>query len=304
MFVVGSIAKQMLDCVVEAPGHSGLVARCLLMKKFPALLQADHEWTKRYFVGSLLADDRDSILLWRAVAEARIDTHALRIIGSDLLTKVRDRRLGEDTRESLIRRVVFEAMEAFRDHRAPAVTPARLSQLLRSGDDEVRIFTARAIREFQEEAPEKTERVRSSGEVFETAVKPFVQRIWPQERSFATSGVSGEFASLPARAGEAFGEAVEELERFLAPFDCWTLFEYGFHVDDDEPSDETPQLSVVIDSERKARALLSLLDLTVGETQTSVIPDDLSLALDRIEKVAPKLATDPAFRRLAAAARR
>ena len=123
VFADGSLARPMLDSVVEAPGHSGLVARCVLMKEFPALLRADPEWTNRYLVGSLSADDRDSILLWRAVAEARIDTHALQVLGDDLLTKVRDRRLGEDARESLIQDVIFEVLEAFRDDRVASRDP-------------------------------------------------------------------------------------------------------------------------------------------------------------------------------------
>ena len=47
-----------------------------------------------------------------------------------------------------------------------------------------------------------------------------------------------------------------------------------------------------------------LLDRTIGDTNNAVVPHDLRIALERIETVAPKLANDPAFRQLSAAARR
>ena len=82
------------------------------------------------------------------------------------------------------------------------------------------------------------------------------------------------------------------------------MLDYGFYDYGEAVSETGPQLSTAIDDEPKARGLLRLLDLTIGDTQSAVIPDDLSIALRRIETVAPKLVTDPAFRRLAAAARR
>ena len=48
-----------------------------------------------------------------------------------------------------------------------------------------------------------------------------------------------------------------------------------------------PRLSNAVDDMPKAHALLRLLDLTIGHTQDAVVPDDLSIALDRIESEAP-----------------
>ena len=304
VFVDGSVGKQMLDCVIRAPRHSALIARCLLMERIARLLRVNPEWAKRHLVRALSGNDRESILLWRAVAPRRIETHALKVIGDDLLRKVLDRRLGSQSREFLVRSVVFEVLEAFRDNREPAVPAARLSQMLRFADDEIWTCTAQAMKTFQEEVPDPVDKWRSARDLFASAVQPFLREVWPQERSLATAGVSGELASLPAMTGEAFAEAVEQIERFLTPFACWSLFEYGFHDDGEAPGPPVPQLSVVIDDVRKARALLRLLDLTIGATQTAVVPHDLSIALHRIETVAPKSVTDPAFRRLATAARR
>ena len=59
-----------------------------------------------------------------------------------------------------------------------------------------------------------------------------------------------------------------------------------------------------INTAEMASALLKLLDLTVGQAQSSVIPHDLSEALSTIDAVMPALRVDPRYRRLAAAARR
>ena len=304
IFVDGHIGSEMLGRIMDATGHSGLIVHCLLMQRLPSLLQANPEWTKRNLLPSLSGDDVQSILLWRALASHQLPMHSLTVIGANLLQTILDARLGERTRESLIRSVVFENLHAFRERRDAAVPCARLSQMLRFADEEIRACTARAVRIYQDEAPEKVKRPRSAAEVFRVSVRPFLQQAWPQERSLGTPGVNQELSGLPAVADDAFVEAVEEIERFLTPFDCWSMLDYGFY-DNGEPGDGmTPQVATMIDDEPNAHALLRLLDRTIGDSQNAVVPHDLSLALERIETVAPRLAKHPAFRRLSAAARR
>ena len=185
------------------------------------------------------------------------------MIGDDLLQKVLDARLGERARKLLIFSVVFEALRAFRENREAAVPCARLSQMLRFADEEIRTCTARAVKIYQDEEPEKVS--RSAAEVFRSAVRPFLQQAWPQERSLGTPTVSQELSGIPAVSGEAFVETVEEIERFLTPFDCGSMFDYGFY-DNGETGDEiTPQLATMIDDEPKGHALLRLLDRTIGD---------------------------------------
>ena len=126
----------------------------------------------------------------------------------------------------------------------------------------------------------------------------------PQEKIFATAAVSHHFSCLPAVSGEAFAEAIDEVARFLVPFDCWSLLDYGFYEGDMSEDFGMPRVSDAVDGSPKAHALLQLLDLTVGDSQNAFVPNDLSTALDRIESKVPRLTSDPAFRRLAAAARR
>ena len=118
-------------------------------------------------------------------------------------------------------------------------------------------------------------------------------------RSLATPGVSGALADLPATSGEAFAEAVDAVARFLVPFECWSMINYGLYGDEGEA-----KKLAIINDEAKAQALLKLLDLTIGTSEGAVIPHDLTDALDQVRSVAPALVDSPVFRRLSTAARR
>ena len=303
-FSDGSLFAQMRDCAIGAPGRSGLIACCLLTQKLPAFLQADPAWTRRHLVEPLSIDNDKSILLWHAVASIGIDTDVLEIIGDAASRRVLDDRLSEVSRKDLVSCLVYEALAAFREHREPSITYARISQTLRSANDEIREWAAFEIRQFQEYAYKGGQGSRAPGISLLSTVKPFLEQVWPQERSLATSGVSRHLSCLPAVSGEAFAEVVDVIERFLTPFDCWSMLDYGYCEGDMSEDLRMPRLSNAVDDMPKAHALLRLLDLTIGHTQDAVVPDDLSIALDRIESEAPMLTSDPAFRRLAAAARR
>jgi len=104
---------------------------------------------------------------------------------------------------------------------------------------------------------------------------------------------------LPAASKDAFADAVGVIERFLVPFDCWSLMDYGLHGEDEAGE---AKLSM-IDTPAKARAMLTLLDRTVGSNEAAVVPHGLGGALERIGRVSPELEETQAFRRLATAAR-
>ena len=304
LFSDGSLFAQMRDCAIAAPGRSGLIAHCHLTQELPAFLRIDPVWARQRLVGPLLMDDDKSVLLWRAVASTWIDSDVLKIIGEEAAKRVLDDRLGKKAQEGLVSCLVHEVISAFKDGREPSVSQDRISQTLRAADDQIREQAALAIWDFQDYAYKVAQGAHVPRTSFLSAVKPFLERVWPQERSLATAGVSHQLSCLPAVSGEAFAEAVDVVERFLIPFECRSMLSYGFYEGDMSEQLGMPQLSEAIDDAQKARALLRLIDLTVGDTQNAAIPDDLSVALDRIKSEAPTLGSDLAFRRLAAAARR
>jgi hypothetical protein len=307
----GGDLRQMRDTLIATDGRSGLLVRYRMIEYLPYFLSADPDWAKEHLITPLRKDDGAALALWQAVGRNRfVGRKVLEGIGTVMAERANDRRLGRETRRRLVFFLVIESLHAFRDGRDPAVPNPRIQQMLRTLDDEVRASAANAIQQFVRElsakattnAPEDSEEQEdpaSAAALFRTAAAPFLREIWPQERSLATPGVSGALADLPATSGEAFAEAVDAIARFLVPFECWSMINYGLYGDEGEAK----KLSV-IDDEAKAQALLKLLDLTIGTSEGAVIPHDLTDALDQIRSVAQRAAEQPSFRRLAAAARR
>jgi hypothetical protein len=301
-FEDNAIQTQMRNAIEDSIGPSGLIVKYRLVESLFYFLNADLEWTKKHLIPPVLADSNDALILWRAVGRRTRFSQELALIGGAMLERATDRRLGRETRQSLVFSLVVEGLHSFQEKRSPMVPLAKIQQMIRSIDDEVRAFGAGAIQRFVQESSARVEGhpiPPSREELFRSAAKPFLQQVWPQERSLSTPGVSKALADLPVTAGGEFVETVNTIERFLVPFDCWAMHDYGFYGEEDRDA----KLSK-IDNEEKAAALLVLLDRTIGDTETSVVPIDLGDALDQVRKVAPTQVETQIFRRLATAARR
>lgn len=290
----------MRSAVASAQGRTALIARHRLIEHLFYFLIADPVWTREYLVPPLMVESAEALALWRAIARQTQFEEVLKIIGNKMADRAVERGLGRETRQSLASSLVIECLWALHQQREPAVSYARVQQMIRSLDEEVRARAADAVRGFVESVPASPQANALTPEsVFRSAAAPFLAQVWPQERSLTTPGVSRAFAHLPAVARGAFAEAVTAVDRFLVPFDCWSMLDYGLFGDADGESKLAR-----IDSEEKAAALLQLLDRTIGTSEGAVVPYDLATALDQVETVAPRLVDSPIFRRLAAAARR
>jgi hypothetical protein len=292
----------MRTAIMNAQGRTAVIARHRLIESLPYFLEADSEWAQANLVVPLMAESAEALPLWRAIARQTQFHKVLRIIGGQMAERAVRRELGRETRQSLVFSLVVECLWALHEQREPAVPFPRIQQMIRSLDDEVRAYAADAVHRFVASVPASPQGKAQSLTpeiIFRTAAAPLLARVWPQERSLTTPGVSRAFAHLPAATKGAFAEAVNAIDRFLVPFDCWSMLDYGLYGDEDGES----KLSG-IDSEDKVTALLQLLDRTVGTSEAAVVPYDLSSALDQIQKISPRLVDSPVFRRLATAARR
>ena len=294
---------RMRNEVINASGYSGLIAKQLMIEPLEYFLRADQRWTEKHLIEPLRANDDESLTLWRCIGLQRRSTEVLRIIGNDMMERATDRRLDRDPRRSLAFSLVIESLHALRQGREPAVKQGRVQQMIRSLDDEVRTYCAEAITRFVRDLSEASAQEPdplSPEHLFRSAVKPFLRDVWPQERSLTSPGISDRLSRLPAITRGDFAEAVDAIERFLVPFDCWSMLDYGLYSGD---SDRTPKL-VMIDDEDKAEALLRLMDRTIRKEENAVIPHNLGDALEQVRKVAPNLVRTPKYRRLETAARR
>ena len=294
--------REMRDAALAAEGRAALVVRHKFISELPYFLQADPAWTRATLIEPLLADTPQAIMLWRAVARKTRFHQVLDIIGEAMATRAVDIRLGRETRRSLSFSIVIEVLHALHSDRSPVVPTSTVQQMIRSLDDEVRSHAANAVQRFVHDLSVPSSNVGapdSPETIFRKAVHPFLEKVWPQERSLATPGVSRAFADLPSTCRESFAEAVDVIERFLVPFDCWSMLDFGLYGE----ANEGPRLSR-INTAAKAEAFLHLLDLTIGSAQGAVVPLDLGTALAQIERVAPRMAETQQYRRLATIARR
>ena len=290
--------------VINASGYSGLIAKQLMIEPLKYFLRADQKWTEKHLIEPLRADDTGARALWRAVGRRTQFTDVLRIIGNDMVDRATDGRdrLGRETRRSLAFSLVIESLHALREGRNPAVEQDRIQQMIRLLDDEVRTYCAEAITRFVNDLSEAGAQEADSlspEHLFQSSVQPFLQHVWPQERSLVSPGISNKLSRLPAITRGEFAEAVDTIKRFLVPFYCWSMDAYGLYGDDDG----TPKLAM-IDDEAKAKALLRLLHLTVGMAENATIPYGLGEALEQVRVIVPNLARTPEYRRLETAARR
>jgi len=301
-FAAGSPLRKMRDEISAAVGRSGLIALYRMIEELAYFLHADPDWTQNTLIAPLTLDTANAIPLWRGFARRARSRQVIAAVGELMAVRANDVRLGRNSRSYLVQALVVECLHSYYEKRASVVPRERMTQMLRSLDDEVRVSGAEYVHRYVRDISA----VKGEGEVapspedlFFLAALPFLQEVWPQERSLASPGVSKALAELPAASKGAFPEAVSAIERFLVPTDCWSLLDYGLHGNDEEGA-----VIKIVNSPKMAEALLRLLDLTIGTSETSVIPYDLGDALDQVIKVAPKLGETRVFRRLATAARR
>ena len=287
----------MRERIIHATERSSLIAKHRMIEALDYFLRSDEEWTKEHLIEPLRADDSEALALWRAVGRRTRVAHVLSLIGNDMAFRATDLRLGRKTRRSLAFSIVIDSLHALRRGREPKVTRDRVQQMIRLLEDEVRAYCAGAIVRFVNAEHQPPGPV-SEEDLFESVARPFFESVWPQERSLASSAVSKELARLPAAAGKKFDATLTAIERFLTPFDCWSLRSYDLH-----STGEGPTLAM-IDEEPKAKALLRLLDLTISRADNATVPYYLGDALEQIRRIAPSLVQSQAYRRLATAARR
>ena len=293
-FADGKKPKIMRDIIIESEGRSGLVSKHRMIELLAFFQNSAPEWTENHLLPLLKSDSPATLPLWRAVSRRRIYSDTINLLGEELLTRTTDQRLGRESRKSLVFSIVVQSLHAFLSNKEQPVQLPRLQQLLRSLDDEVRAHAAEAIHRFVRDSTGGTREQH-----FRDAAAPFLRTVWPQERSLSTPGVSQALADLPAAAGEAFEEAVDVIERFLVPFECWSLIEYGLYGEDEEGEAKLSSINTAT----KAKALLTLLDRTIGAAEGATVPYGLADALAQIRRIAPTLEATQEFRRLSTAAR-
>jgi hypothetical protein len=294
--------REMRQAIFSSKDRSLLIAQHRCVEMLGYFLRADNKWTIDNLITPLKAQNDSAVVLWRSISRRFQSRGALEIIGDEMLRRAVDLRLGRKRRRVLVQNLVLECLQSYWLERKPAISLSDVQQMIRSVEDEVRIGGADLLTRFLRDSsnPQKNteDSVPSKEELYLRAVRPFLENVWPQEKSLVTPGVSKALADLPRASGTQFPNAVDAVERFLVPFDCWTMGDYGFsRANRDDLAFE------LIDSAESAESFLRLLDRTIGSHEGAIVPYELTVALEHIRKIDSNLSEEKAFRRLETLAR-
>ena len=299
-FATNPTLREMRDSLFSAGGLAGLVVKYRMLEASEWFLAADPDWTTENLFLPLQSDSRENIILWGAMARRHHFKHVLSVIGPQLIERAADPRLSRDVRSVLAKSVVLEALHALNDARPPVIPFAAISQMIRSLEDEVRARVAGVIQKFTGAMASSENRLESPPveELFGRSVRPFIENVWPQETMLATPGVAKALADLPITCGEALVDAANAVDRFLVPFESWSMHDYGIVC-----RGEGSNLNL-INTPEKAEALLRMLDRTVSGADGTPVPYELGEALEQVRHISIALTELPSFRRLATFTRR
>ena len=298
---------EILAAAAKAPGRAGRVALAWLVCDVGWYVQVDPAWAERYLVPALKEGaeptkkrTESTIALWDVLGRHGRARGVPRVLAADameLIERTDEPRLSAWSRQRLLSKFVWDALRAFFHGSEPVVEASELQQLIRRLDEEMRGWCGtelwRCLVNRGDDSPEPEE-------LFDKAVRPFLERVWPQERDLVSRGVGHSMAAIPAASRERFVAAVNAVARYLVPGSVTSRHDYGFYGEEDGK----PLLEVIVDTEEKAEALLRLLDLTVGSEDESMTPWDLDELLAWIRKKAPRLVERPEFARLTTMAQR
>lgn len=281
------------EATLQAGGAARLQTLYRLLAHLGYLRRADPAWTDAHLIEPLVGATGPDLQLWESISRIGIlALETLAIIGSHMVRVVSGTALPREVRARLAERLVLPTLLALANSKDPPVPLVDMQQMLRTGGDAVRTRSASALVHFM---------VARKGEAasYDVAVRPFLDQAWPRDRTAISENVADALAKLPAATGDRFERAVEDIEPFLAPFDAWSLFEYGLYGRDAEG-----RVLLVPQTATQARALLRLLDLTIGREEGAVAPRDLDVGLQRMQQLDRTIVRDPRFMRLLSLARR
>lgn len=281
------------DAILSTKGEAYRHSLYRMLLQLPFLSRAAPGWTRERLLRPLAQQDGVDPQIWDAISRiGLLPNPVLATIAEEMVRRISDVRLASGVRARLAERLVLPVAIALKEGVKPPVTLATIEQLLRLGGEEVRASSARALTRF----------IADSGtpeEAFRKCVLPILERGWPKDRSAQSAGVSNSFASLPSAAEGALSDAVAALSDLLVPFDVWSLWEYRLY----RREEGTRELKHP-GNPKDARAILELLDRTVGDEEGAVVPHDLDVALVAILTYWPQASRDRRYGRLAALARR
>lgn len=294
IFVEGSPTRKMRDKIESTFVTENSIARRVLIHSLPYLYKADQHWAETNLINPLFDDSSHALDLWGELNGRRYSRDILNILGEGMINRSTDLRLNTTVRKSFLFNIVMEILYSEMNKREPAVSTIQVQQALRVADNELRTFAADTLWRFVHDlSKDKENNSLVAAELFREAIAPFLTHIWPQETSLVSLSTSKALAKIPGVSGDAFSHAVAHVERYLRPFPCASLSEYRLSIN----KDAIKSVSTMTNRE-SFLALLTLLDVTIDQSDDALVPHDLSDALEIISAAVSDADSIQSFARL------
>ena len=282
-----------MDC--EGPAKDIVLGR--FAEQLSYLLRADKLWTLKNIIEPLREDLESSRELWSSLSHRTLFKDTLEHIGDLIIPPCTDYRISRKQRHNLVVSVVVECLNSYRENRASLVTKSRVKQMIYLLNEEARanlveIFT-RFIKEVSKQESQK-DQLRTPENLYTAAIKPFIDDIWPKEQNMSTPMISKAFAKLPATTVNCFSDAVNLIERYLQPFDCYNMRDFGLY----SGKEDEQIIEKIVSTAESAKALLVLLNSSIAYGEYPVRPHELEKALLHIKKTDEDLEGNPMYLRL------
>ena len=292
------------DQMASTEGYAGLLACYVFVRNLAWHLAADPRWAQTNLVARLLTKEASSLPYWHSVStQSTIYRPFMVVLGERQAEVSSDQRLSADVRAALARNLTYSTLFDYWESRPLAVAEPVIQQMLRSVDDFVRSEVAdvpeRFLKERVGEQKDEPSGAPDPALLFFRTIEPFFRKIWPLELSLATPGVARALASLPAACGSAAADAYAVIERFIVPFETWTLMDFGI-----VRMEGGGERIIGISDADQASAILSLVDRAIGYAEDARVPRDLHYLLDHVRNIAPALERSRTFERLQTLTRR
>lgn len=273
--------KLRIERLVASPGEGGDHAVAIVTRNISWLLYLDPAWVRDRVVPWFNFDNSFSEPAWNGYLCAaelpplEIGT-ALKPRLLDLFPAIYKWSWGENLARIAVQIII--GLAVFRSDKPDGLSAKEARHCLRSMNDKNR----------QDAVWQLGNIGRTEDNGWSKHVIPFINAVWPRERTFRTSNLVFSWVSLLERTDERFPEVLRAIRRYLVPVDRESHWLYSFSR---EASGEQP-LTIKYPAD-----VLELLDAVIPNSAED-IPYDLTLVLDLIEETDPKLVSDRRFLRL------
>jgi hypothetical protein len=273
--------KSRIEYLIAAPGDGGDHAVTIIARQISWLYYLDPAWIKERVMPWFNFDHDLSEPAWNGyLSAAKLPPHEIGVALKPLLLKLFPRlyQWRWDQHLATVAAQIAIELAVYRSDEPDGLSEKEARHCLRNMNEKNRqdaIFRLGEISKRKEDGwPEY--------------VIPFINTVWPRERTFRTSNLVSSWVSLLEGAGDKFPIVLSAVRRFLVPVEReshW-LYKFGRAVGGKEP------LTI-----RYPADVLELLDAVIPNS-TENVPNDLAQILDLIEEADTNLASDRRFARL------